>query len=78
MVIPGRVQNGIVILEGKTTLPDGAAVVVTYPAPPSAMQAEKKRRIQVPLVRTDQPGTVELTGARIAEILDEEDVSARH
>ena len=29
-------------------------------------------------VRTDQPGSVQLTGARIAEILEEEDVSPRH
>lgn len=79
MVILGRVQNGVVILEGKTTLPEGASVTVTYPAPPPAKPAAApKRRIQVPLVRTDQPGSMPLTGARIAEILDEEDASARH
>ena len=78
MVIPGRVHNGMVILEGVSALPEGAAVTVTYPALPQAKPAAQKRRIQVPLVRTDQLGSVQLTGARIAEILNEEDVSPRH
>jgi hypothetical protein len=37
----------------------------------------QKRRIEMPLVRTGQPGTVKLTAQRIAEILDEEDASPR-
>jgi hypothetical protein len=78
MVIPGRVQNGVVVLEGGSQLPEGAAVTITYPALPTAKPAANKRPIQVPLVRTDQPGSVQLTGARIAEILDEEDASPRH
>ena len=77
MVIPGRVHNGVVVLEGQPALPEGAAVTVTFPAPPKAKPAEK-RRIQVPLVRTGEPGSVSLSGARIAEILDEEDASPRH
>jgi hypothetical protein len=36
MVIPGRVRNGMVILEGEAALPEGAAVTVTYPTPPKA------------------------------------------
>jgi hypothetical protein len=75
MVIPGRVQNGVVVLEGESVLPEGAAVIVTYPAPSSAKPAIQGGRIQVPLVRTGEPGTVPLTGARIAEILDQEDAS---
>ena len=78
MVIPGRVHKGVVILEGESALPEGAAVTITYPALPQAKSAIEKRRIQVPLVRSDQPGSVQLTGARIAEILDEEDASPRH
>jgi hypothetical protein len=78
MIIPGRVHNGVVVLEGESALPEGAAVMVTYPAPPQAKPAAQKRRIQIPLVRTGQPGSVNLTGARIAEIMDEEDASARH
>ena len=78
MVIPGQVHNGVVVLEGESALPEGAAVTVTYPALSKGKPVAEKRRIQVPLVRTDQPGSVQLTGARIAEILDEEDASGRH
>jgi hypothetical protein len=76
MTIPGRVQNGVVILEGDSTLPEGAVVSVYCPtaAPPSSAG---KVRIQLPLVRTGEPGTVHLTNQRIAEILDEEDVAPR-
>lgn len=70
MVIPGRVQNGVVVLEGESVLPEGAAVTVTYTPSPTAKPGARKRRIQVPLVRTDQPGSVQLTGEQIAEILD--------
>jgi len=78
MVIPGRVHNGVVVLEGEPALPEGAAVTITYPAARQAKPASPKRRIQVPLVQCAQPGSVQLTGARIAEILNEEDASPRH
>ena len=78
MVIPGRVHNGVVVLEHESALPEGAAVLVTYPARPETIPVAPKHRIQVPLVRTGQPGSVNLTGARIAEIMDEEDASARY
>jgi hypothetical protein len=77
MEIPGRVHNGVVVLEGGPALPEGAAVTVCYPAPSATTPAVEKRRIEVPLVRTGQPGTVHLSGERIAEILDEEDASPR-
>ena len=77
MKILGRVQNGVVILQGRTSLPEGASVVVVYPAPQSAQPVAAKRRIELPLVHCDQPGTVHLTGEQIAEILDAEDTAAR-
>ena len=78
MVIPGRVQNGVVVLEGATALPEGAVVTINYPALAEPKSVFEKRRIQVPLVRTGQPGSALLTGARIAEILDAEDAPAGH
>ena len=78
MVILGRVHNGVVVLEGESALPEGAVVSVTYPAHPKGKPVGEKRRIQVPLIRTDQPGSVQLTGSRIAEILGEEDAPSRH
>ncbi|MCI0376222.1 MAG: hypothetical protein L0215_01315 [Gemmataceae bacterium] len=77
MVISGRVQNGVVVLEGGSALPEGAVVTITYPALATAKPVVNKRRIQTPLVRTGEPGSVPLTGARIAQILDEEDASSR-
>jgi len=77
MIIPGRVHNGVVILEGGPTLPEGAAVSISYPAAAASMPVREKRRIQVPLVRCERPGSVQLTGERIAAILDEEDASTR-
>jgi hypothetical protein len=78
MIFTGRVQNGVVVLEGGSALPEGAAVTVSYPAAPKLQSPIKAQRIEVPLVRTGQPGSVNLSGERIAEIMDEEDVSPRH
>jgi hypothetical protein len=77
MEIPGRVHNGVVVLEGAPALPEGARVTVFYHGPKTTGPESQKRRIEVPLVRTGEPGTVKLTAQRIAEILDEEDVSPR-
>jgi hypothetical protein len=78
MVLRGRVQNGVVVLEGNPKLPEGAVVTVSYPTSPAEpTPTAPKQRIQVPLVRTSQPGSVHLTGERIGEILDAEDVSPR-
>jgi hypothetical protein len=77
MTIHGRVQNGVVVLEDGPALPEGAAVTVWYPAPTGPQPVLEKKRIQFPLVRTGEPGSVHLTGERIAEILDEEDASPR-
>ena len=77
MEIRGRVHNGVVVLEGVLGVAGSAAVTVSYPVPLGSKPAIK-RRIQVPLVRRDQPGSVQLTGERIAEILDEEDAFARY
>jgi hypothetical protein len=77
MQIPGRVQNGVVVLEGGAVLPEGAAVTVSYDPASLANSQRKGQRVQFPLVHTDQPCRVHLTNERIAEILDEED-SARY
>lgn len=74
MTIPGRVQNGVVVLEGNSALPEGAVVVVSYTAP--LKKPEHTSRIEVPLVRTGEPGTVHLTNQQIAEILDDEDAAS--
>jgi hypothetical protein len=62
MEFHGRVQNGVVVLEGGPALPEGATVTVWYPAPIGSEAAVARKRIQVPLVRCDRPGSVHLTG----------------
>lgn len=74
MVIPGRVHNGVVVLEGGSALPDSTAVSIVYPAAVSAKPKTQKKRIQLPLVHTGEPGTLHLTNEHIAEILDEENM----
>ena len=74
MVVLGRVQNGVVVLDGDSALPEGAVVQVSYGEPP-AKKIAGCTRVQVPLVKTGRPGSVQLSGERIAEILDEEDAA---
>jgi hypothetical protein len=74
MVVRGYVRNGVVILDGEPALPEGAAVTVSC-AEPTVQSSAMKRRIEFPLVRSAHPGSVSLTGDRIAEILDGEDAA---
>lgn len=76
MVISGRVHNGVVVLEGGLTLPEGMQVTVSCPVVPSAELNRHKRRVNLPLVSSGRPGTLDLTAERVAELLDEDDVSA--
>ncbi len=54
MEVPEHVQNGVVVLDGGVSLPEGAAVVVVLPA---AIEPTKtKPRVKFPLVNSGQPG----------------------
>lgn len=75
MIIPGRIRNGVVVLEGGPPLPEGAAVSVTYPAAPTPSPVGEKKRVEFPLVRGGEPCSLHLTNEQIGEILDEEDSS---
>jgi hypothetical protein len=77
MDIPGHVHNGVIILEGGVSLPEGTPVVVSCGALPEAEStAGSRRRIQLPLVRSDHPGSRKMTGDRVAEFLEAKDASA--
>jgi len=76
MEIRGRVQNGVVVLDGEIPLPEGATVTVCYPVPLPAGQPNSRRRVLLPLVRSDHPGSRRLTADRLAAILEDDDVSA--
>jgi hypothetical protein len=72
MDIPGHIANGVVVLDGGRLLPEGTAVIVSCLTP---VDTRPKRRIELPLVSSEHPGSVQLTAARIADILEQEDVS---
>lgn len=76
MEIPGRIRNGVVVLDGSPLLPEGAAVTVTLRTKPEIRVAAKQRRVEFPLVPSSAPGSVHLTNAMIGELLDEEDASS--
>ena len=78
MDVRGQVRNGVVVLEEGSTLPEGAAVAVVYPAPSPKSQSPACKRIRFPLVHSAQPGSINLTNEHVAEILDEEDAASRH
>jgi hypothetical protein len=76
MEIRGRVHNGGVVLEGEPHLPEGAVVTVSYPNAAVAATVGSGERVQFPLVPSDKPGTLDLTNDRIAELWENDDVSA--
>lgn len=68
-----RVQNGVVVLDEGTVLPEGALVRVSYQGGPVIHVSKHQKRVVFPLVRSSTPGTVHLTNEQIGEILDAED-----
>jgi hypothetical protein len=75
MEILGRVTGGVVVLDDADALPEGATVVVTLRAP-NLHPGNQKQRLTFPLVPSASPGSLALTNERVAELLDEEDVSS--
>ena len=76
MVVLGRVQNGVVVFEGGLTLPEGMQVIVSPTLNSTTNTVKSKHRVRLPLVPSDFSGTFELTEDRIAELLDDDDVSS--
>ena len=76
MELHGLVQNGVIVLSSGLTLPEGTPVTVSCSLEPGSRPTSVKKRVQLPLVRTGEPGSMHLTNERIAEIFDEEDVAS--
>jgi len=76
MTIRGQVRNGVVVLEGGQILPEGTKVTVSCDSAPISRRRPKKKRVQLPLVPSKRPGSLHLTNERIAEILEEEELSS--
>jgi hypothetical protein len=76
MSIRGRVKNGVVVLEEGPAIPEGMAVIVVCPDAASVEPVRGQRRVELPLVRSEHPGSVLLTPERVAELLEDVNVSA--
>jgi hypothetical protein len=76
MEIPGHVQNGVLVLDGGATLAEGTRVVVSQVSRVGQGSPAEKKRIELPLVSSGEPGSVHLTNERIGEIFDEEHFEA--
>ena len=53
-----------------------ARVTVSCPQAPGVEPVRRKRRVVLPLVPSKHPGTLRLTAERVAELLEEDDLSA--
>jgi len=76
MEIRGRIHKDVVVLEGELPLPEGTMVTVSYPVGPSIQPPETHRRVTLPLVPCDRPGSRRPTAERVAELLEEDEVTA--
>ncbi len=74
MVITGSVHNGVVVLEGGISLPEGARVkiILTSETKPPKKSGE---RVKLPIFDSGEPPFIDLTNDQIADILDREDAS---
>ena len=76
MELLGHIQNGIVVLDGGTTFPEGTRVSVS-PIPPASPFPETEivcEPSKLPYVHGGIPGTWHLTNEMIAQIFEEEDL----
>jgi hypothetical protein len=76
MTVIGRVHNGVVVFEGPLTLAEGAVVIVSERTTAVTHSAKCRKPVELPIFPSDQPGSIELTNERIAEILDQEDATS--
>lgn len=76
MNIPGRVHNGVVVLEEGIRLPEGTHVDVSVPPTFSCQPDIECQPGELPLVRSSTPGALELTNDRIHEVLEADDIAA--
>ncbi|MEZ6078034.1 MAG: hypothetical protein R3C56_20900 [Pirellulaceae bacterium] len=74
MEIRGVVQNGVVVLDGSTSLPEGAVVTVIVRTSPRIHFSKNPKRVEFPLVRSPAPGSVHQPTSGFMNWMDEEDI----
>jgi hypothetical protein len=87
MTLTGHSRNGVIVLDGGVTLPDGTSVaIVPHRTPrietlPSGCQilrySKPGHRVQLPLVASNHPGGIHLTPDQIDELLHDDVPSGR-
>jgi hypothetical protein len=75
MVIHGRVENGVVVLNDGVSLPNGSEVTVIVPSP-SPAEPKTGVRVKLPLIPSKRPGSLHLTGDDIATLLNDDDLAS--
>lgn len=75
MELLGQVDHGVIIPQGDARLPEGAVVRIVYEPQAPAPTRKSGKAVTFPLVRSDRPGSLNLTNDAAAEILDEDDLS---
>jgi hypothetical protein len=75
MILHGRFENGVVVLQEGVSLPDGSEVTVIVPATGPA-PAKCDARVMLPLVPSGAPGSLKLSSEKIAELLNRDDLSS--
>jgi len=74
MLLHGHIKNGVVVFPESISLPDGIKVTVIVQSLPAA--SGDGQPVQLPLVPSKHPGSRPLTAERVAELLDEDDLSS--
>ncbi len=76
MTLLGHVLNGVIVPDQGFALPDGAVVSISYPVALSSAEPKspsdlpaKKQRVEFPLVRGGEPGSLKLTNDKLVEYL---------
>jgi len=78
MELRGRVHNGVILPEDSGALPEGACVRIVIDLGPRHDEEPRGKRISLPLVRSEHPGSLRLTGEDLARILEEDDLASGH
>ena len=76
MGILGRVQNGVVIFDGPLMFPEGTEVIVISRSTPAIQISKNQKPVELPLFRSSEPGSIQLTNEMIGQIIDDEDIEA--
>lgn len=74
MQAEGVVHNGVIVIEGGVAIPDGTRVTISTQGP-IARDDKSKSTVEFPLVRSANPGQLQLTNEFLSECLDADEIS---